>query len=82
MGLDTYVHSITVYTEIFARRKFSPILPMHAVGKNMNFAHVIMSTRAYAHTNNLRVPPTTSWKVICVIGEIKFSEIFVPIYKV
>ena len=34
----------------------------------------------HAHICNSRAPPTTSWKVICTIGEIKFGEIFVPIH--
>ena len=39
-------------------------------------------THAYIYVHsNLRAPPTTSWKVTRVIGEIKFGEIFVPIYS-
>ena len=73
--------------------KFSPSLPMHAAGEN-SFLQVFLhsekfSTRSWAHacnmciaqigTNNSRAPPTTSWKITHVIGEIKFGENFVPI---
>ena len=34
LSINLHVLHITMYAEIFARRKFSPILPMHAVGEN------------------------------------------------
>ena len=37
IGLS-YITITTVYAEIFTRRKFSPISPMHAVGESDFFA--------------------------------------------
>ena len=43
----------TVYVEIFARRKFSLILPMHDVSENF-------FRKFFAHYVSID-PPTTSW---------------------
>ena len=49
----------TIYAEIFARRKFLPVSSMHANSEiflhsenfdTLNFAHVIVSAHAYAHS--------------------------------
>ena len=69
-----------VYAKNFARRNFAPISPMQAVSEifylHSGNIHVIMSARAYAHSNS-RAPPTTSRKVTHTIGGIKFGVIFV-----
>ena len=66
----------TVYVESFARRKF---LPMHAVGEI--FPRTFLNSENFDTFARFQAPPTTSWKVTCVIGEIKFGEIFVPIHS-
>ena len=62
----------TVYAEIFARRKFSPILPVGVVGEILFHEYFRMVPCTVP-------PPTTSWRVARVLGEIKFGEIFVII---
>ena len=77
----------SVYAKILASRKFLPISPMRAIGENFFhdfFGTVKFLTHSRAHTyahSNLRAPPTTSWKVTRVIGEIKFGKILSQ-YKV
>ena len=66
----------TVYVEIFARRKFSP---MHAVGEI--FPRTSLNSENFDTFVHFRAPPTTSWKVTHTIGEIKFGKIFVSIHS-
>ena len=50
IGLS-YITITTIYAEIFARRKFSPISPMHAVGENEFFWTVKILTHSHMHTH-------------------------------
>ena len=85
-----YTWRSTIYTEIFANfanftnaccwwNFFPQLIFLYSENfDTLNFACVIVSARAYAHTSNSRAPPTTSWKVTRAIDKVKIWRNFCP----